>query len=141
MSVRHPEPIVVVSQCLGFKNCRYNGQTVHDRFVEKLGEHVKYITVCPEEEIGLGTPRDPVRIGQTDNGIRMVQPATGKDYTGEMSGFAESFLGSIEHADGFIMKNRSPSSRSITTSTNRPVRRGARVCSEADWPNISPARL
>lgn len=109
MSVRHPEPIVVVSQCLGFKNCRYNGQTVHDRFVEKLGEHVKYITVCPEEEIGLGTPRDPVRIGQTDNGIRMVQPATGKDYTGRMVDFAESFLGNIEHADGFIMKNRSPS--------------------------------
>ncbi|MBD3178343.1 MAG: DUF523 domain-containing protein, partial [Candidatus Latescibacteria bacterium] len=98
MSVRHPVPVVVVSQCLGFKNCRYNGQTINDRFVEKLGDYVEYITVCPEEAIGLGTPRDPVRIGQSEDGIRMVQPASGKDYTDEMAGFTSDFLGKLEVA-------------------------------------------
>lgn len=109
MPVKHPVPVVVISQCLGFRNCRYNGQIIHDRFIEKLGEHVEFITVCPEEAIGLGTPRDPVRIGQSGEDVRMVQLATGKDFTGKMVDFAESFLKSIDHADGFIMKNRSPS--------------------------------
>ncbi|MCF7886735.1 MAG: DUF523 and DUF1722 domain-containing protein [Candidatus Marinimicrobia bacterium] len=107
--VEYPEPKVVVSQCLGFKKCRYNGQTIPDDFVEKLGDFVNYTTVCPEEEIGLGTPRDPLRIGKKDDEIRMVQPATGKDVTKKMQKFTASFLEGLDQIDGFLMKNRSPS--------------------------------
>lgn len=109
MSVNHPRPVVVVSKCLGFKKCRYNGQTINDRFVESLSDFVDYITVCPEEDIGLGTPRDPVRIGNKNGGIGMVQPASGRDLTDKMEGFVTGFLEQLEFADGFIMKNRSPS--------------------------------
>ncbi|MDZ7860038.1 MAG: DUF523 and DUF1722 domain-containing protein [Candidatus Krumholzibacteriota bacterium] len=104
-----PRPSVVVSKCLGFKKCRYNGQTIPDRFVERLGDYVDYITVCPEEEIDLGTPRDPVRIGRRGDEIRMVQPASGADYTDKMLNFVSTFLDGVESADGFLMKNRSPS--------------------------------
>ncbi|HMA62535.1 MAG TPA: DUF1722 domain-containing protein [bacterium] len=107
--IDHPQPKVVVSQCLGFKKCRYNGQTIPDDFVKKLEEFVDYTTVCPEEEIGLGTPRDPVRIGKKDDDIRMVQPTTEKDVTDKMKNFTEKFLNSVDEVDGFIMKNRSPS--------------------------------
>lgn len=109
MFTDYPRPRVVVSKCLGFKRCRYNGQTVRDRFVERLGDYVDYITVCPEEEIGLGTPRDPVRIGRRGDEIRMVQPATEKDFTDKMLDFVSTFLDGVENVDGFLMKNRSPS--------------------------------
>jgi len=107
--VEHPKPKIVVSQCLGFKKCRYNGQTIPDDFVEKLGDFVDFTTVCPEEEIGLGTPRDPIRIGRKDDEIRMVQPASGDDVTEKMQNFTSEFLGGLDRVDGFLMKNRSPS--------------------------------
>ena len=107
--VKHPKPKVVVSQCLGFKKCRYNGQTIPNDFVDKLGEFVDYTPVCPEEEIGLGTPRDPIRIGKKDDELRMVQPASGKDVTDQMQNFTAKYLSGLNSVDGFLMKNRSPS--------------------------------
>lgn len=102
-------PIVVVSRCLGFDACRYNGQNIRDGFVEKLGERVEYRTVCPEVAIGLGVPRDPVRIVEEGEYLRLFQPATGRDVTQAMRSFCDEFLSSLEAVDGFILKNRSPS--------------------------------
>ncbi len=103
-------PIVVVSQCLGFAAVRYNGAIIHDQFVRKLKPYVKFIPVCPEMEIGLGTPRDPIRIVKVGDQLRLMQPSTGKDFTNVMNRFSEKFLGSLGEVDGFIMKSRSPSS-------------------------------
>jgi uncharacterized protein YbgA (DUF1722 family)/uncharacterized protein YbbK (DUF523 family) len=102
-------PQVVVSRCLGFDACRYNGVTIPDAFVEQLGSYVTYVTVCPEAEIGLGIPRDPVRIVVVDGAARLVQPATGRDVTEQMRAFAEEFFQGLERVDGFILKGRSPS--------------------------------
>lgn len=102
-------PIVYVSKCLGFAKCRYNGITIHDDFVETLKPHVDYVTACPEVEIGLGVPRDPVRIVKQKGKRRLVQPLTGKDVTASMNDFCETFLGQIQKVDGFLLKSRSPS--------------------------------
>lgn len=37
------KPKVVVSNCLGFCKCRYNGTVIQDEFVEKLGELKNYL--------------------------------------------------------------------------------------------------
>ncbi len=55
-------PKVVISKCLEFENVRYDGGIISSVFVKKLMPHVDFIPVCPEVEIGLGTPRDPLRI-------------------------------------------------------------------------------
>lgn len=102
-------PIVYVSKCLGFDKCRYNGITIYDDFVEKLKPHVDYVTACPEVEIGLGVPRDPVRIVAHKDDKRLMQPATGKDVTPAMNDFCKTFLGQIQEVDGFLLKSRSPS--------------------------------
>ncbi len=102
-------PTVAVSRCLGFAACRYNAQTIEDDFVRKLGPHVDFHPVCPEVEIGLGVPRFPVRLVGREDSIRMVQPATGNDVTGDMDGFSEKFFSGLGEVDGFILKNRSPS--------------------------------
>jgi len=70
---------------------------------------VEFVPVCPELEIGLGVPREPLRIVLVGEGHRLVQPATGRDLTEEMAAFAVSFLDSLEGVDGFILKSRSPS--------------------------------
>ncbi|TDX53213.1 YbgA family protein [Orenia marismortui] len=104
------EPIVVVSKCLGFDYCRYNGYKIDDYFVSKLRDYVRFIPVCPEVEIGLGVPRDPVRLVKaSEEGLRLVQASTERDLTRRMKDFSEGLINSLEEVDGFILKEKSPS--------------------------------
>jgi uncharacterized protein YbgA (DUF1722 family)/uncharacterized protein YbbK (DUF523 family) len=103
------KPVVVVSRCLEFEPVRYNGQVIPYDFLRELEPWVTYVPVCPEVEIGLGVPRDPVRIVMMDGEARLLQPATERDVTAEMRSFSDEFLGSLGEVDGFILKNRSPS--------------------------------
>lgn len=107
--MQFPTPRVVVSKCLGFEACRYNGVTIPDEFVEQLGRYVTYLPVCPEVEIGLGVPREPIRIVLVDGQPRLLQPSTGVDATERMLAFADRYLGTLEEVDGFVLKGRSPS--------------------------------
>ncbi|MBD3308407.1 DUF523 domain-containing protein, partial [candidate division KSB3 bacterium] len=104
-----PTPIVYVSKCLGFAPCRYDGQVIENAVVPKLQSYVEFRPVCPEVEIGLGVPRKPIRIIETDGKKVLYQPATGKDVTHEMETFVDTFLGGITEVDGFFLKTRSPS--------------------------------
>lgn len=106
---KNEKPTIVISRCLGFCKCRYNGDVVNDRFVQKLKEHVNYITVCPEVDIGLGIPRDPVRLVLENEAIELYQPVTGKIYTKEMDDYSKNFFQSLGQIHGFILKGRSPS--------------------------------
>ena len=56
------KPRVVVSRCIEFDHCRYNGQMIASDFVASLAPYVEFLPVCPEVEIGLGVPRDSVRL-------------------------------------------------------------------------------
>lgn len=104
-----PKPVVVTSRCFEFDACRYNGQTITNNFVEVLVPWVEFRPVCPELEIGLGVPRDPIRIVRKGGERRLVQPSTGRDLTALMREFSARFFGSLGDADGFILKSRSPS--------------------------------
>jgi uncharacterized protein YbbK (DUF523 family) len=103
------KPILVVSKCLGFAHCRYNGLIISDEFVESLSHYVEFKPVCAEVEIGLGIPRDPVRVVKVNENLQLIQPATGLNATNDMKNFTSSFLDSIGEVDGFILKSRSPS--------------------------------
>lgn len=102
-------PKILVSKCLGFARCRYNGETISDPFTNSLKPWVEFTPVCPEMEIGLGVPRDPVRLVEGRDGVRMVQPATGRDLTARMVAFASGLAGSLADFDGLLLKSRSPS--------------------------------
>jgi uncharacterized protein YbgA (DUF1722 family)/uncharacterized protein YbbK (DUF523 family) len=103
------KPAVVISKCLGFERCRWNGEIINDEFVDRLAPYVDFQTVCPEMEIGLGVPRDPIHIESSKGSLSLVQPATGRDVTRDMLAFCEGFLGSLGEVDGFLLKFRSPS--------------------------------
>lgn len=106
---RFSKPIVVLSKCLEFEACRYNGQVIPDTFVKKIEPYVNFKPVCPEVEIGLGVPRDPIRVTSQGNETRLIQAATGRDISSKMLSFADNYLKSLKDVDGFILKSRSPS--------------------------------
>ena len=103
-------PTVVLSRCIEIDPCRYNGLKIASDFVKKLIPHINLIPVCPEVEIGLGTPREALRIVMKEDKMRLIQPKTGLDFTDKMQEFASSFLESLPEVDGFILKGRSPTS-------------------------------
>ncbi|MEA3366709.1 MAG: DUF523 domain-containing protein, partial [Planctomycetota bacterium] len=102
-------PRVVVSRCLGFAACRWDGATIADPFVTRLHGHVMFCTVCPEVEIGLGCPRDPIRVVERNGERHLVQPATGRDVSDPMRHYTARTLDAVGQVDGFLLKSRSPS--------------------------------
>jgi len=102
-------PKLLVSRCLGFEECRWNGMSIPDHFVESLKPFVEFITPCPEVMIGLGVPRDPIRIVEARGDRSLVQPETGLDVTERMRSFVAEYLESLGEVDGFLLKSRSPS--------------------------------
>jgi len=105
-------PKIVISKCIEFDHCRYNGDMIGNDLVRRLKESgaIEFIPVCMESEIGLGVPRDPVRIVQGKDGRkRLIQPTTGRDVTDLAVQFSEGFMASLKEVDGFLLKSRSPS--------------------------------
>lgn len=103
------KPTVVVSRCLGFDKCRYNGDTIPDKFVNILESYVNYITICPEVEIGLPIPRQTIRLVLENNEIKLYEPSTGRDLTEKMNDYTEKLFSFLPEVDAFILKGRSPS--------------------------------
>lgn len=101
-----------VSTCLLGENVRHDGGHSKDRFVvETLGRWFQFVPVCPEMEIGMGTPRPRVRLIDDGQGIRLVAPSTGEDFTERIQGFSERKIGELQKQDldGYVLKKSSPS--------------------------------
>lgn len=102
-------PTVIISKCIEYDHCRYNGQMIQNELVQKLKNYVNFIPVCPEVEIGLGIPRNPVRLVFTNHRLQLIQPSTDTNHTESMYNFSSSFLERHENIDGFLLKYKSPS--------------------------------
>jgi uncharacterized protein YbgA (DUF1722 family)/uncharacterized protein YbbK (DUF523 family) len=120
-------PTIVVSTCLEFGSCRYNGLMISSEVVKALIPYVNFIPVCPEVEIGLGVPRDPIRVASGPGGLRLLQPSTGVDVTERMTHFADSFLDELHAVDGFLLKSRSPSCGMRDVKVYRGIEKEAAV--------------
>jgi uncharacterized protein YbbK (DUF523 family)/uncharacterized protein YbgA (DUF1722 family) len=103
------KPKIVVSKCLEFDACRYDGQLITNKYIKMLKEFIDFIPVCPEVEIGLGTPRDTIKVVNNKDGKILFQPSTNTDLTKKMKTFSDGFLGQLENVEGFILKSKSPS--------------------------------
>jgi uncharacterized protein YbbK (DUF523 family) len=52
-----------ISSCLLGERVRYNGGHKRDSFlVDIFGRYVEWVPVCPEFEMGLGVPRESLRL-------------------------------------------------------------------------------
>ncbi len=102
-----------VSSCLLGESVRYNGEHKRDSTViDLLGQQFEAVPVCPEVELGMGVPREPVWLVANDaSSERMVGSESGKDWTQAMVDFNSIKLEALrqQNLSGFIFKSRSPS--------------------------------
>jgi uncharacterized protein YbgA (DUF1722 family)/uncharacterized protein YbbK (DUF523 family) len=101
-----------ISSCLLGEHVRFDGNHKRDAFlVEVFGRHVTWVPVCPEVEMGLGVPRETMRLEQHGPEIRLVMPKTGADHTDRLRTFAAQRLTALgrERLCGYILKKDSPS--------------------------------
>ncbi len=105
------KPTIVVSKCLEFEHCRYDGSMISDLFVRKLKDYVNFIPLCPEMEIGLPSPRQALGIMETDQDEVLIFSQTGEPITEQMVTYANDKMEELKkiEVDGFILKSRSPS--------------------------------
>jgi uncharacterized protein YbbK (DUF523 family)/uncharacterized protein YbgA (DUF1722 family) len=110
-----PAPVklrIGVSACLLGREVRYDGGHKRDSFLlDTLGPHVEWVAVCPEVEVGMGTPRPPIRLERRGEEVRLLMPSTGGDYTDAMRGWAARRVEDLAalDLDGYVLKKGSPS--------------------------------
>jgi uncharacterized protein YbbK (DUF523 family) len=103
---------VGISRCLLGDEVRYDGQHKRSAFaVDVLGPQVEFVAVCPEVELGMPIPREPVRLETGSVGPRMIAPGSGKDWTDEMHAFVSQRVKELAELglSGFILQHKSPS--------------------------------
>jgi uncharacterized protein YbbK (DUF523 family)/uncharacterized protein YbgA (DUF1722 family) len=92
---------------------RFDGGHKRNHFVTAvLGELVDFVSVCPEMEVGMGTPRPTLRLlFDDDKGVRMVESKEGHDHTEAMTAWSAERADQLaeEDLDGFILQGKSPS--------------------------------
>jgi uncharacterized protein YbgA (DUF1722 family)/uncharacterized protein YbbK (DUF523 family) len=91
---------------------RWDGGHKRDAWlVERLGPFVEWVPVCPEAEIGLGVPREPIHLVRAGRAIRLVGTRSGIDHSGAMRRFAAGRVRALERLAlcGYVLKAGSPS--------------------------------
>jgi len=103
-----------VSACLLGDSVRFNGGHKRDAYVMgTLSEFCDFVPVCPEVEVGMGTPREAVRLVRPKGSEveRMVGSNSETDWTDRMNAYARDRVETLtaQRLDGYILKSRSPS--------------------------------
>ena len=101
-----------VSACLLGEPVRYDGGHKRDDVLTGLlGRFVEWVQVCPEDEAGLGTPREPMHLVQTRDGVRVITVHTQRDLTDQLGGYSQRRAADVLalDLDGFVLKSGSPS--------------------------------
>jgi uncharacterized protein YbgA (DUF1722 family)/uncharacterized protein YbbK (DUF523 family) len=101
-----------ISACLLGDEVRFDGGHKRDRFLtDTLGPFVEWVRVCPEVELGLGTPRETLRLVQMGGTLRMITTRTATDHTDPMNEYARRRTTELaaEGLCGYVLKKDSPS--------------------------------
>ena len=118
MTATH-RPRVGISRCLLGDFVRYDGG--HKRapwLIDDSELDVEWVAVCPEVEVGMGVPREPIRLVMPETGaatglgaVRLLGVESGVDWTDRMIAWAGPRIAELEALglSGFVLKARSPS--------------------------------
>ncbi len=101
-----------VSSCLLGEQVRFDGGHKRDSFlVEVFGPYVEWLPVCPEVEIGLGTPRETIRLERKAGLVHLIAPKSQTDHTRTMRTWSRRRLKELagEDLSGYVLKSKSPS--------------------------------
>lgn len=101
-----------ISSCLLGREVRFDGGHKRDRFLtDILGPFVEWVAVCPEVEVGMGIPRESVRLVRDGDDVRMRAERSGSDHTRAMQTWSRKRLAALGDLDlcGYVLKKDSPS--------------------------------
>jgi uncharacterized protein YbgA (DUF1722 family)/uncharacterized protein YbbK (DUF523 family) len=145
-------PRIGISRCLLGDEVRHDGGHKRDPFlVSTFGRFVEWVPVCPEVEVGMGTPREAIHLVASADGVpggaqmvRLVGVKSRQDWTARMATFAASRSQELKSADlaGYVLKKDSPScglERVRVRDGERVTRSGRGLFAEAlvtEFPNL-----
>ena len=112
-----PPLTVAVSECLTGAHVRYDGGHKREAMPHAaLDDLYVFRAICPEVGIGLGVPRDPIRLVGDSSAPRakVFREKAGSsgppsDVTDALRAYADSQLSVIDEVDGYIFMQKSPS--------------------------------
>jgi uncharacterized protein YbbK (DUF523 family) len=132
------KPRVGISRCLLGDDVRYDGTNKLNAAVVELAPLVEWVSVCPEVEVGMGVPREPIQLVRDRAGVRsgaetvrLTGVQSQEDWTDRMDRWARDRVADLAASgiSGFVLKARSPScgpasvlvheDRSVPTPTGR----------------------
>ncbi|MNB94194.1 hypothetical protein D3C75_413430 [compost metagenome] len=105
------KPKIAISACLMGLDVRYNGGHKESRLCSRtLTDYFDFIPVCPEVAIGLGVPRQPIRlvgsadqpeaVGTLDHNLNVTQP---------LATYGQEMAVQLGEICGYIFMQNSPS--------------------------------
>lgn len=103
--------LVGTSSCLLGEKVRFDtGHKHHSYITSTLGQFFTFKPFCPEMAIGLGAPRETLRLVNKDDEIRCIGNKTeGHDVTDRLINIAHEQKGWHSELCGYILKKGSPS--------------------------------
>lgn len=126
---------VGISSCLLGEEVRYNGGHKHDNYCTAvLARYFEFKPFCPEVAVGLGIPRQTIRLVGEPGAVRVLgtQDST-LDVTDRLSSYAESVADSVSDLRGYIFMKDSPScglySAKVYSKKGAPVGKSAGIYS------------
>ncbi|TWI54908.1 uncharacterized protein YbgA (DUF1722 family) [Pseudomonas duriflava] len=104
-------PKLGISACLLGEPVRYNGGHKESRLCSRtLSEHFDFVPVCPEMAIGLGTPREPIRlVGSPERPRAVGSVDSSLDVTEALQAYGARMAHELNDLSGFILMQKSPS--------------------------------
>lgn len=138
------KPKLGISACLLGQKVRFDGGHKREQFLTDLfGRFVEWIPICPEVEVGMGVPRESVRLVGTLANPRMIAEKSGRDWTAAMNHYAAKRLRELAEPSlsGYVLKKNSPTCGMervrVYNSRGMPERQGRGLFAAAlmkQWP-------
>ncbi len=106
------EPVRIgVSACLLGEEVRFDRGHKRSSFVaDQLGRYFELCSVCPEMAIGLGVPREPIRLQGEPDAPRVVGVKSADlDVTEPLHAYGRRMAAELGPISGYVFKSKSPS--------------------------------
>lgn len=108
--MRVPGVRVGVSACLLGARVRYDGDHRRDAWIcDQLASLFELVEICPELELGLGVPREKIRIEGDASSPHLVAVESRRDLTSAMNEWADRRIDTLPALAGYVWKSGSPS--------------------------------
>ena len=100
-----------ISACLLGEEVRFDGGHKRDAYITgSLSQFFDFVPVCPEAAVGLGIPRQPIRLTKTDRGVRALGVKDPRlDPTDALADYGSEIAGQLAGISGYLLKKDSPS--------------------------------